>query len=256
MLVPERHRFIRRLLAERGSISLQEIQARLGISAATARRDAEELSRAGTARRIHGGLLPPDFALNEPAYSRKAEKAANLKVLLGEAAARVLPEDGTVFIDAGTTCLEVGRAILDRPRLRIFTNSVSLLALAPSAKATLNALGGELRRVSLALTGALAQDWLERLRFDAAVLGASGIDTDAGAYTTELSEAGLKIEALRRSRLRLLVVHGEKWGRPAAVHFAPWTAFHHLVTERSAIGPDRAAALAQAKVMVHAVGGR
>jgi hypothetical protein len=40
------------------------------------------------------------------------------------------------------------------------------------------------------------------------------------------------------------------------VHFAPWTAFHHVVTERSALGPDRAAALAQAKVLVHAVGGR
>jgi hypothetical protein len=54
-----------------------------------------------------------------------------------------------------------------------------------------------LRRVSLALTGALAQDWLERLRCDAAVLGASGVDTDAGADTTELSKAGVKIEALR-----------------------------------------------------------
>ena len=256
MLVPERHRLIRRLLSERGSISLQEIQARLGISAATARRDAEELSRAGLARRIHGGLLPPDFALTEPTYSRKAEKAANLKALLGEATARILPEDGTIFIDAGTTCLEVGKALLDRPRLRIFTNSISLLGLASTAKATLSSLGGELRRVSLALTGALAQDWLERLRFDAAVLGASGIDPEAGAYTTELGEAGVKIEALRRSRLRILVVHGEKWGRPAAVHFAPWTAFHHVVTERSALGPDRAAALAQAKVLVHAVGGR
>jgi DeoR family fructose operon transcriptional repressor len=256
MLVPERHRMIRRLLAERGSISLREVQARLGISAATARRDAEELGRAGLVRRIHGGLLPPDFALHEPAYARKAEKAANAKRQLGEAAARLLPEDGTVFIDAGTTCLEVGRALLDRPRLRIFTNSVSLLALAPTARATLNSLGGELRRVSLALTGALAQDWLERLRFDAAVLGASGIDPDAGAYTTELGEAGVKIEALRRARLRLLVVHGEKWGRPAAVHFAPWTAFHHLVTDRSAIGPDRATALAQAQVIVHTVSAR
>ena len=132
----------------------------------------------------------------------------------------------------------------------------SLLGLASTAKATLSSLGGELRRVSLALTGALAQDWLERLRFDAAVLGASGIDPEAGAYTTELGEAGVKIEALRRSRLRILVVHGEKWGRPAAVHFAPWTAFHHVVTERSALGPDRAAALAQAKVLVHAVGAR
>jgi DeoR/GlpR family transcriptional regulator of sugar metabolism len=45
-----------------------------------------------------------------------------------------MPEDGSIFVDAGTTCLEVGKALLDRPRLRIFTNSVSLLALASTPR--------------------------------------------------------------------------------------------------------------------------
>lgn len=250
MLCPERHRAILRLLGERGRLTLGEMESRFGVSAATARRDAADLARAGLAQRTHGGLLPPDFTLIEPVYPRKAEQAAGLKVRLGRATANLLPENGTVFVDAGSTCLEVGRILLERPKLRLFTNSVPLLALAAEARASVSAIGGELRPVSLALTGAFALEWLGRLRFDFAVIGASGLDRSAGASTTEIAEAGVKMEALRRARIRILVAHGEKWGRAAAFQFAPWSAFHHFVTDRST---PRAAQheLAAAGIKVH-----
>jgi Transcriptional regulators of sugar metabolism len=252
MLTPERHRAILRLLAERGRLTLEEVRSRFRVSAATVRRDAQALAASGLVRRTHGGLLPPDFALTEPVYSRKAEKAVEIKVRLGRAVAELLPEDGTVFIDAGSTCLEVGRALLDRPKLRIFTNSVPLLMHATEASATLSAIGGEVRKVSLALTGALAQSWLEQLRFDVAVVGASGTDADAGASTTEINEAGVKVEALRRARLRILVADGGKWNRPAAFRFSPWKAFHHFVTDKSPSRAERAALIA-AGVKLHVI---
>ena len=173
MLAPERHRQILRILGERGRVTAAEICSRLGISAATARRDVTELSGAGLAMRTRGALLPHDFSLVEPPYHRKSERAVTAKVRIGRAAAALVPEVGTVFVDAGTTCLEVGRALLELPGLRIYTNSVPLLALAGDARATVSAIGGEVRPVSLALTGGLAQGWLENLRFDVAVVGLS-----------------------------------------------------------------------------------
>jgi len=252
MLAPERHRAILRLLSERGRLTLAEVESRFGVSSATARRDADDLALAGKVQRTHGGLLPPDFSLSEPVYLSKATKAAGLKAALGRVAAALLPEAGTVFIDAGTTCLEVARAVLDRPSLRIYTNSVPLLMLAPDARASIAALGGEVRKLSLALTGALAQSWLEQLRFDAAVVGASGLDHASGACTTELAEAAAKAEALRRARLRVLVAHSGKWARPATVRFAPWPAFHHFVTDGIPGRADRAA-LSLAGVKLHLV---
>lgn len=255
MLAAQRRREILRALAARGSVLLADLCAQFAISPATARRDAEHLLHAGLARRTHGGLLPPTFTLSEAGYSRKAQAAAGIKARLGQATAALLPEDGTIFIDAGSTCLEVARAVLDRPGLRIFTNSIPLLALAPESRATLHAIGGEVRGVSLALTGGLAQTWLEKLRFDVAVVGASGLDPADGASTTELAEAGVKSEALRRARLRILVAHGEKWGRPAAVHFSPWSAFHHFVTHHAPSRTDRAA-LTAAGVKLHPLSAR
>ncbi len=250
MLGPERHRQILRLLAERGRLTSAEVRSRLGVSAATARRDFTAIAGAGLAMRARGALLPHDFSLVEPPYPRKSERAVNAKARIGRAAAALLPEVGTVFVDAGTTCLEVGRALVERPALRIFTNSVPLLALAGESRATLSSIGGEARPMSLALTGALAQSWLEHLRFDAVVVGASGLDTSEGASTTEVAEAAVKAEALRRSSRRLLVVHAEKWGRPAAVRFAAWGTFTDVVTDRI-LSRDERAVLTAARVRIH-----
>ena len=250
MLAPERHRQILRLLSERGRLTAAEIRSRLGVSAATARRDFTDIAGAGLAMRTRGALLPHDFTLVEPPYSRKTGRAVNAKVRLGLAAAALVPEEGTVFVDAGTTCLEAGRALLGRPALRIYTNSVPLLALAGESRATLSAVGGEVRPMSLAMTGALAQGWLQNLRFDAAVMGASGLDASAGASTTEVAEAAVKTEVLRRSRRRILVTHAEKWGRPSALRFAPWDAFTDFVTDRVLSRDDRAG-LNRARVRVH-----
>lgn len=251
MLHVERHRQILRLLAERDRLTVGEIRSRLGVSGATARRDATALAQSGRARRVHGALLPLDFALDEPRYTRKAEKTLAGKVRLGRCVAQLLPEAGTVFIDAGSTALEVGRAVCDRPQLRLYTNSIPFLALASEARAPIVALGGEARPLSLALTGALTQHWLQNLRFDVAVIGASGLDPADGAFTTESTEAAVKSEVLRRSTRRILVATGEKWARPAALRFAPWESFSDLVTDYPFSRAERLA-LSRAGLRLHA----
>jgi DeoR/GlpR family transcriptional regulator of sugar metabolism len=230
MLTAERHRAILRLLAERGRITVGEIAQRFDVSQATARRDAVSLADDGKASRAHGGLLPANFFHSEPHFRAKADRQMGIKARIARKAAELLPHEGNVFVDSGTTCLEVGRLLIDRPDLRVFTNSIPLLAHGAEARATLTGIGGEVRRVSLALTGALAQTWLSHLRFDSVVIGASGLDLASGAFTTELHEAAIKAEVLRRSTFRLLVADTEKWNRPAAVHFAPWNAFTSVVT--------------------------
>ncbi len=72
MLGPERHRQILRLLAERGRLTSAEVRSRLGVSAATARRDFTAIAGAGLAMRARGALLPHDFSLVEPPTRARA----------------------------------------------------------------------------------------------------------------------------------------------------------------------------------------
>ena len=94
--------------------------------------------------------------------------------------------------------------------------------------------------MSLALVGALALDWLRRLRFDVAVLAASGLDAREGASTTELSEAAVKQLAAARAARRVLASHAAKWNKPAAVAFAGWDVFHTFVTDVKLTSAEKA----------------
>jgi len=180
------------------------------------------------------------------------QKAA--KEHIARRTAALLPHQGDVFVDAGTTCFEVGRLLIARPQLRIFTNSIALLELAAEADATLVSIGGEARKLSQAMTGAFVQRWLASVRFHAAVIGASGIDANHGAFTSEIKEAAIKAEVLKRATERFLVADAEKWNCAGAARFAPWSAFTALITNQE-LGRDEARLLTKANVVVYGAGG-
>lgn len=239
MFAEERQRAIESLLLHEGRLMVGELARRLGASGITVRRDLRALEAAGKVVRAHGGALHPEFLDQEHGFARKTVEAADAKLAIARAVTAELPDRGQVFIDAGTTCLEVGRQLLDRRRLTVVTNSIPLLQLAGAAKARVVSVGGDVRGVSLALVGGFALNWMNGLRFDVAVVSASGLDATDGASTTELSEAGVKQAACARARRKILVSHAAKWNQPAAVAFAGWPDFDLFVTDAKLTPAER-----------------
>ena len=248
MFVQERHRAIETIIRQKGRQTVGELARQLGASGITVRRDLRLLEAAGKLVRAHGGAFHPEFLDGEPGFARKAVDAVEIKAALARVVVAELPERGQIFLDAGTTCLEVARQVLDRRELTIVTNSIPLLQLGTQAKARVIAVGGDVRAVSLALVGGLALDWLRSLRFDVAVVAASGLDAREGASTTELSEAAVKQLACARAAKRILVSHAAKWNKPAAVAFAGWEIFQLFVTD-ARLTPAEKSHLRRAGVM-------
>lgn len=252
MFAHQRHQRLDELLQARGTLAVADLPALLRASPATVRRDLEHLARLGRVVRTHGGVSHPDTLPGEPDFARRARAAVPAKGAIAEAAAALVPDGATVFVDAGTTALEAGRRLLDRDGLTIYTNSQPLLTGQPAGRSRLIAIGGELRAVSRAFVGGLALAWLRALRFDIALLGASGLDSVDGASTTELLEAAVKQEVVARAKRTVLLADSAKWSQPAAVHFATWDEIDDLVTDHRLTRAETAA-LTRAGVTLHAV---
>ena len=231
MFAQERQTKILALIGKRQRLKFGELQDLTGCSPATLRRDLEFLEKQDLVVRVHGGVLHPQAAADEPSLVQKSRTAVAAKQRIAEVVTKLVPDGATVFIDSGTTCLEVARLLRQRASLTIITNSLPVVAGHAQFQARLIVVGGEHRAISGALVGNLATGSLSRLRADFAVIGASGLDPKAGPGTTELLEKDVKEGWLARSRRRVLACDATKWGSAATVCFAGWDKWTDFVTD-------------------------
>lgn len=244
MFAQERQQAILAALQTRSPLTVQALEKLLQASPATVRRDLTFLEGLGRIARTHGGVMRADQAGRELPFDRKSRAALRAKATMAQAARSLVKPGQTVFVDAGSTTLPVGKALLAHENLTLFTNSIPLLAERPSAGTRLIALGGEVRHVSLALVGAEAMEWVRRVRIDVAFLGASGIDRE-GVTTTELSEAQIKSAIVAKADRVAVLADASKWDRPAAIRYADWTQVHHLFTDHAFTREERQGIVAQ-----------
>jgi len=231
MIAQERQTRILTLLGKRRQLGFGELQTLTGCSPATLRRDITCLQQRDLLVRVHGGIVHPEAAAVEPNLIQKSRTAVAAKRRIAAVAASLVPEGATIFIDSGTTCLEAARLLRERPSLTIITNSLPILAGHSQFQARLIVVGGQRRAISGALVGNLAAAGLSRLRADVALVGASGLDAEAGPGATELLEKDIKAGWLSRSRRRILLCDATKWKSAATVCFAGWDELTDFVTD-------------------------
>ena len=105
-----------KLLREAGRVTVEELAAHFEVTPQTIRRDLNEMSEARVITRVHGGAIVASSVQNL-AYDARKLVAQQHKRLIGEAAARLIPDNSSLFINIGTTTEEVARALSVRTGL-------------------------------------------------------------------------------------------------------------------------------------------
>jgi DeoR/GlpR family transcriptional regulator of sugar metabolism len=232
MFAQERLNSIKRFVRKYRRMTFAELQKHVEVSPATLRRDLSELEQSGDVIRVHGGILDPAYVRSEVSFDERLVRNRSAKAAIAAAASRLVPAGATVLVDAGSTCLEAGKALLGRKDVRLITHSVALLEAAFRGEAAIICLGGELRKVSGALTGGLALGVLNSINADIALIGASGIEPEWGCSTTDLSETEMKRALLARSARKVLLADLTKWRNPSAIRFAEWKEFDDWIVDK------------------------
>jgi len=143
-----------------------------------------------------------------------------VKEEIAAAAAAHIREGETIFIDSGSTCLALARAIVDRD-LRVVTNSLDALeVLSAAPHIALHATGGGFREDARSFIGPAAVDSIRRFHFDRAFLGSSGV-TDEGVFSTQNAiEGEVKRAAIGQAQRSVVLVDSSKIGAAAFSIFA------------------------------------
>lgn len=219
----ERLDAIRSHLYAHGFSTIQALADSVGASLATIRRDLQVLEHEGAIDRVHGGARIAEGSSVEMAFQERAKRNLEAKRAIAAAAYKLLTPHATVFLDAGTTVLQLSRLIRIHPLpLRIFTNGLAVaqeFLNVPDLEVAV--LGGILRSENASFVGPQAEAMLETLWFDQLFLGASAVGSDGAIYSVDSAEASLNKRMLARAAQSFVLADSSKFGTMATYRVAP-----------------------------------
>ncbi|GHG25910.1 DeoR/GlpR family DNA-binding transcription regulator [Streptomyces filamentosus] len=264
----ERWNAVLELLAAEGRVEVEEAATALGVSAATIRRDLDELAEQRLLVRTRGGAVAHGVSYELPLRYKSGRHAAE-KARIAAAAADLIAPGEVVGLNGGTTTTEVARALAVRfagepaeaaqppapsgPALTVVTNALNIAAeLAVRPQIKIVTTGGVARPQTYELVGPLAAGVLGEVVLDAVVLGVDGVDPALGAMAHQEEEASIsRLFAERASRV-VVVTDSSKLGRRAFARICGLDRIDLLVTD-TGIAPETEDRLSEAGVRVLAV---
>ncbi|SCW69792.1 DeoR/GlpR family DNA-binding transcription regulator [Ancylobacter rudongensis] len=247
-----RHARILDHLAAAGSVGVAVLAAELGVSDMTIRRDLLELERDGRLLRVHGGAVlaetPASVAMDseEPRFDARLRRGSEAKSAIAACAAGIVAGYRTCAIDVGTTTYLMAGHLREAGHLKVFTNSLRVSTHLDGGAPEVYVAGGRVRPEEMSVWGPTAVAQFEKLWFDVAVLGTSGI-TSEGFFDYSFEDTDMKRVYLRRSGFKILLCDSAKFQRMSLVQVGTLADINLLITD--AEPPSRiAAALAAARV--------
>lgn len=248
----DRLQAIRQHLYVHGETGIQSLADEVGASLATLRRDLLALEQQGIVSRTHGGARMARGAEVEVAFELREKQNLAEKRAIAAAAYELIEPQSAIFLDAGTTVLQLARRLRLGPiPLSVFTNGLVVaqeLLNVPKLRVTV--IGGQLYNENASFVGPAAEAALDRLWFDHLFLGASAIGDDRRIYSLDAVEASLNEHMLRRAERTTVLADATKFGRRATFRVADLAPPIRVITDE-ALAPARQASLRENGVDLH-----
>ncbi len=227
----ERRHEIVRVARATGSVAVAALATRLGVAKETVRRDQRAVEDHGLVRRTHGGAYPVESAGFETTLAFRATSHVPDKRRIAAAAADLLGDAETVFVDEGFTPRLIAEALpRDRP-LTVVTASLPVAgALAEADNVCVLLLGGRVRSGTLATVDHWTTKMLAGFVLDLAYIGANGISREHGLTTPDPAVSEVKAQAVRAARRTVFAGVHTKFGAVSFCRFTEIGALEAIVT--------------------------
>lgn len=237
MLAKERHLYILSRLKSQPMISINDLCREMNVSKSTVQRDLKLLEQKGQIDRERGGAVQIGLEetisdITEVSVLEKINMNSEAKKAIGEKAAEEIVDGDLIFIDSGTTPLQLVPYLYNK-KIKIVTNSFFLLSRLNGLDVDVYMLGGKYSKKYEVCYGPSTIDQLSEFRFDKAFIGANGADPFLGeVYTSEFEVGSLKKAAMKRSKNSFLLIDDSKFKHTALSTFGYFDDFNKIFTNK------------------------
>ena len=216
MLALERRNLILEKLQTEKRVVVSELSQMFDVSEETIRRDLDKLEKEGLATKSYGGaVINEDISIDLPFNVRKNQNVVG-KQKMAEIVASLVHEGEHLFLDASTTAVFVAKALKEKDRLTVITNSMEiLLELADVSGWNIISTGGVVKEGYLACLGSRTEEVIRSYFVDTVIFSCKALDMGWGIMESQEAFGSAKKAMIASGRRRILVVDSTKFDQTA-----------------------------------------
>lgn len=229
----ERLNQIERLILEKGNVSFKQLQNHFDVSLNTLRRDINELVAQGKVEKVYGGVKAVR-KIHELVHFEQREFTEHLaKVKIGKTAAALVESGDIIYIDSGTTTVQMLPYLPQDLEVTILTNNLDvIIAAANRPKVNLLVVGSKFKHSTRSFVDAASGLNLPRININKAFMATTGISLTAGLTNSDAQEQVIKSDICKASQQIILLADHTKFGHTALMTYADLKEISAVVTDR------------------------
>lgn len=227
----ERRNAIAAAVMEHGSMRIEDLAERFGISVMTAHRDLDELQARGLLRKSRGTATAQASTLVESSVVYRQAQRLEIKQALAAAALPYVQTGCSLLLDDSTTVHQIIPLLADPAPLTVITNSlIAINAVTGLAGVSLIGLGGEYHPWCASFMGRVTNQAISRLRGDVLLMSAAAI-VDRTVYFQASETVDTKRAMLEAADTRVLLADHTKFSARALHALGDLTEFDHVLVD-------------------------
>ncbi len=239
-LIRKRRDGICRLLEERNILSISELSSILNISKITIRRDLDYLAKEKKIIKTYGGAVIQSAKDYEPPYMIRSLKMIEQKKAIGKLAVFLIPENSLIFIDVGTTLLELAKNLPTDKNISVITNWIPIAEeLGKKMFSNLFLLGGKVNCREMSIIGNYPLQLLDNFNIEICFIGVGGISIDQGLTDYTLEEIEIKKQIIQRAEKRIVLADHKKFNQLAPIKICDLSDIDTIITSEGLKDKDR-----------------
>ena len=208
MLALERRNLILEKLQAEKRVVVSELSQLYEVSEETIRRDLATKS-------YGGAVINEDVSIDLPFNIRKNQNVSG-KQQMADIAASLVQEGDHIFLDASTTAVFIAKALKEKERLTVITNSMEiLLELSDVSGWNIISTGGVMKEGYLAFLGSKTEDAIRSYYVDKVIISCKALDHEWGIMESQEAFGTTKKAMIASGREKILVVDSTKFDQTA-----------------------------------------
>lgn len=235
MQTRQRREQVLRALKEKRRVTIEGLARELEVSMMTIRRDLRRLADEDIVTLVHGGAVYNEGGAYLPALTVREKTMRREKSAIAEYCAQQIPEGSAVYLDNGSTTVEIADALRGKQNIAVLSHSLPVLNILSHAKnIQLISVSGIYEPRAKGFFGDLALRMLRQFRIDIAFLGVTAVDAEDGVMSAVFYEQALKKVLVERAKKKILAIDHTKIGGSSFLKVCDLHEIDGIVTDKFA----------------------